>query len=64
MDSGSLRDRVWSCVNRAILELETKLAEASLTKVEMRDPANYYNPKTVAASDEATPNFSWSPVVT
>jgi putative endopeptidase len=44
----------------AIVALETRLAEASLTNVELRDPANYYNVQTVAASDEATPNFSWS----
>ncbi len=44
----------------AILALETRLALASLTNVELRDPANFYNVQTVAASDEATPNFSWS----
>ena len=44
----------------AILALETRLAEASLTRVEMRDPANYYNISTVKDADAATPNFSWS----
>jgi len=44
----------------SILALETRLAEASLTNVELRDPANYYNIQTVTASDNATPNFSWS----
>ena len=44
----------------AILALETRLAEASLTNVELRDPSNYYNIQTIAESDEATPNFSWS----
>jgi len=44
----------------AILALETRLAEASLTNVELRDPANYYNIKTVAEADAATPRFSWS----
>ncbi|MDH3745922.1 MAG: M13 family metallopeptidase, partial [Acidobacteriota bacterium] len=44
----------------AILALETRLALASLTNVELRDPANFYNIQTVAATDEATPNFSWS----
>jgi len=43
-----------------ILELETRLARASLTNVELRDPANYYNIETLEAADEATPNFSWS----
>jgi putative endopeptidase len=44
----------------SILALETRLAEASLTNVELRDPANYYNIQSVSASDKATPNFSWS----
>lgn len=44
----------------AILALETRLAEASLTNVELRDPSNHYNIQTIAESDEATPNFSWS----
>ena len=44
----------------AIMGLETKLAEASLTRVEMRNPENYYNPQKVAACDEQTPKFSWS----
>ena len=44
----------------AILALETRLAEASLTNVELRNPENYYNIQSVADSDKATPNFSWS----
>jgi len=43
-----------------ILQLETRLANASLTNVELRDPANYYNIETLKSADEATPNFSWS----
>jgi len=42
------------------LALETRLARASLTRVELRDPANYYNIETVSGADAATPNFSWS----
>lgn len=44
----------------AILELETGFAEASLTNVELRNPANYYNIQSLADSDLATPTFSWS----
>lgn len=44
----------------AILALETRLAQASLTNVELRDPSNYYNVQSVADSDAATPHFSWS----
>jgi len=44
----------------SILKLETRLAKASLTNVELRDPANYYHIETLKSADEATPNFSWS----
>jgi putative endopeptidase len=44
----------------AIMNIETLLAEASLTNVEKRDPANYYNIMTVKEADQKTPNFSWS----
>ncbi|MAG71781.1 MAG: peptidase M13 [Acidobacteria bacterium] len=44
----------------AILDLETRLANASLTNVELRDPSNYYNIQSVADADSATPNFSWT----
>ena len=43
-----------------ILALETRFAVASLTNVEMRNPANFYNVQSVADSNAATPNFSWS----
>ncbi|HTO87082.1 MAG TPA: M13 family metallopeptidase [Thermoanaerobaculia bacterium] len=45
---------------KAILALETKLAEASMTRVEQRDPEKTYNkmgPQELAA---LMPNFSWS----
>jgi len=44
----------------ANLALETRLAHASLTRVELRDPASSYNIETVAAADRATSNYSWS----
>ncbi|MCP3978862.1 MAG: M13 family metallopeptidase [bacterium] len=44
---------------QAILELETRFAEASLTNVELRNPANYYNIKTISEVDQAARNFSW-----
>jgi putative endopeptidase len=45
---------------RDVLALETRLADASLTNVELRDPANYYNLQAPAAADALTPNFSWT----
>lgn len=44
----------------AIMKLETRLAEASMTNVQLRDPANYYNLETLESADEKTPYFSWS----
>ena len=38
---------------------ETRLAKASLDKVAMRDPGNYYNIQTVAAAKAHTPHFDW-----
>jgi putative endopeptidase len=43
----------------AVLAFETRLAKASLDKVAMRDPGNYYNLVKIADADKATPHFSW-----
>jgi putative endopeptidase len=43
-----------------ILTLETRLAKASLDKVAMRNPENFYNIVGVADADAKTPHFSWS----
>lgn len=43
-----------------ILKLETRLANASLTNIELRNPANFYNISTVADASKATPNYNWS----
>jgi putative endopeptidase len=45
---------------KEILALETRLANASLTNVELRNPANYYNPKSPAEADQLTPRFPWT----
>jgi putative endopeptidase len=44
---------------QSILAFETRLAKASLTRVEMRNPEVYYNIKTVAEADAATPHLGW-----
>ena len=44
----------------AILALETRLAKASLTKLDLRDPSKSYNLVEVAAANKATPNFDWN----
>ncbi len=45
---------------KAILALETKLAEASMTRVERRNPDNTYHRKSLDEVAKLTPNFSWS----
>jgi putative endopeptidase len=44
---------------KAVMELETSLAEASLPIVELRDPANQYHFVSFADADKDTPHFSW-----
>jgi putative endopeptidase len=44
---------------QTVLALETKLAEGSLTKVEMRDPEKIYHRMTVAQVTELAPNYDW-----
>ncbi|PPV07238.1 M13 family metallopeptidase [Xanthomonas bromi] len=43
-----------------VLALETRLAAASLTRVESRDPKNQYHFVSTAEADKLTPHFSWS----
>jgi len=45
----------------AIVRLETKIAQASWTKVELRDPVKTYNKTAFADLDALTPGFSWKP---
>ena len=44
---------------QTILDLETKLAEASLTRVELRDPEKTYHKLTRTELKALTPNWSW-----
>lgn len=43
-----------------IMELEMKLAQASMDNVERRDPVKTYNKYAVQALNEHTPSFNWS----
>ncbi|MBK9965943.1 MAG: M13 family metallopeptidase [Holophagales bacterium] len=42
-----------------VMDLETKLAKASRTRVELRDPEKNYNKRTVAQLAEAAPGYDW-----
>jgi putative endopeptidase len=45
---------------QTIVALETKLAEASMTRVERREPANLYHRMTVAQLHDLAAGFDWS----
>lgn len=44
----------------AVLNLETTLAKASMTRVEMRDPYKMYNKYSLAGLSAQTPNMNWA----
>jgi putative endopeptidase len=44
----------------AVMDLETKLARASLTRVENRDPQKTYNKTTLAELQAQAPGFKWA----
>ena len=43
-----------------VLAFETRLAKASFSRIELRDPSKQYHLVSVADADKASPNFSWS----
>jgi putative endopeptidase len=43
-----------------VLAIETKLANASMTRVETRDPKKLYNPMSLARVDSVAPNLAFS----
>ncbi len=48
---------------KTVLTIQTRLANASKTRVELRDPQKRYNKITVVKLGEITPNFSWADYV-
>lgn len=45
---------------KSVMAFETRLAKASLSPIDSRNPANQYNFVSLADADKASPNFSWS----
>jgi putative endopeptidase len=43
-----------------ILAFETRLAKASLSRVELRDPKNQYHFMTIDEANQVTPHFDWA----
>lgn len=44
-----------------VVEFESKIAEASWTKAQQRDPVATYNPVSIAELETLVPNFAWRP---
>ena len=49
---------------KIVIEMQTRLAKASLTPVERRNPDNNYNKIALSSAQEVTPNFSWQSYLT
>jgi len=45
---------------KTVMTIQTRLANASRTRVDLRDPQKRYNKRTTAQLGEMTPNFSWA----
>jgi putative endopeptidase len=45
---------------QTVMSIETKLAEASMTRVEMREPAHIYHRMTMAQVKELAPAYDWT----
>ena len=45
---------------KSVLAIETALAEGSLSRTDLREPANRYHIKTVAELEQIAPGFAWS----
>jgi putative endopeptidase len=43
-----------------VMNMETRLAKASMTRVELRDPYASYNKKTITEANKITPSLDWS----
>jgi putative endopeptidase len=44
----------------SVMRIETALAEGSMSRVQMRDPANRYHIMTIAEVDKLSPDYDWN----
>lgn len=49
---------------KTVMDIQMRLAKASLPPTELRNPDNRYNKMAVTAAQEITPNFSWTDYMT
>jgi putative endopeptidase len=45
---------------KSVMAIETALAESSLSRTDLREPANRYHIKTIAELEQIAPGFAWS----
>ncbi|MGA7157580.1 MAG: M13 family metallopeptidase [Acidobacteriaceae bacterium] len=55
---GDTEDKAVSEAND-VMQIETALAKGSMSRVEMRDPANRYHMMTVAELEQMSPDYDW-----
>jgi len=48
-----------AAVSKAIMDMETKIANNSMTLLEQRNPQNVYHKMSIADLQKLTPNFDW-----
>ena len=48
----------------AVVKIETALAQGSMDRVAMRDPANRYHLMTIAEAQQLSPDFNWTALLT
>ncbi|MBV8977176.1 MAG: M13 family metallopeptidase [Alphaproteobacteria bacterium] len=49
----------WQGDAKAVVDFETKVADASWAKADQRDPVKVYNPTTIAELEKLAPGFNW-----
>jgi len=57
--SGKYKENEVSKVANNIMKIETQLAKASMTRVEMRDPQKLYHKMNLAELQKLSPDFDW-----
>jgi putative endopeptidase len=50
--------------SKTIMAMETRLAQAAMSRIDMRTPQNIYHPMSVKDIDAATPDIDWSGYLT
>ena len=57
---GHISEKNAAAKAKVVMDIQTRLANASLQQVELRNPDNRYNKISVKEAQEITPNLSWT----